>query len=151
MCSIHTNARSLFVSSSRRHTICALVTGVHTCSLPIWSATRSSPLRGSLFALALGEELEDVRQRFGIDADAVVDDPDERLAIVRGRRLQPDPAAAAAIPGCIVEQVGRSEEHTSELQSLMRISYAVFCLKKNTMRREKSLIIRSHMIKVNIS
>src|SRR3546814_3053032 len=28
-------------------------------------------------------------------------------------------------------QLGRSEEHTSELQSLMRISYAVFCLKKN--------------------
>src|SRR3546814_2149588 len=28
------------------------------------------------------------------------------------------------------EQCGRSEEHTSELQSLMRISYAVFCLKK---------------------
>src|SRR3546814_2694156 len=27
--------------------------------------------------------------------------------------------------------LGRSEEHTSELQSLMRISYAVFCLKKN--------------------
>src|SRR3546814_4085043 len=27
--------------------------------------------------------------------------------------------------------IGRSEEHTSELQSLMRISYAVFCLKKN--------------------
>src|SRR3546814_1879980 len=27
-------------------------------------------------------------------------------------------------------QAGRSEEHTSELQSLMRISYAVFCLKK---------------------
>src|SRR3546814_4768187 len=29
------------------------------------------------------------------------------------------------------QQVSRSEEHTSELQSLMRISYAVFCLKKN--------------------
>src|SRR3546814_5118724 len=28
--------------------------------------------------------------------------------------------------------IGRSEEHTSELQSLMRISYAVFCLKKKT-------------------
>src|SRR3546814_5028598 len=28
------------------------------------------------------------------------------------------------------DHVGRSEEHTSELQSLMRISYAVFCLKK---------------------
>src|SRR3546814_8837249 len=33
---------------------------------------------------------------------------------------------------------GRSEEHTSELQSLMRISYAVFCLqKKNTLHRRK--------------
>src|SRR3546814_6116500 len=31
-----------------------------------------------------------------------------------------------------VADVGRSEEHTSELQSLMRISYAVFCLKKKS-------------------
>src|SRR3546814_2365498 len=30
---------------------------------------------------------------------------------------------------------GRSEEHTSELQSLMRISYAVFCLKKKTTKK----------------
>src|SRR3546814_1852789 len=30
------------------------------------------------------------------------------------------------------EAMSRSEEHTSELQSLMRISYAVFCLKKKT-------------------
>src|SRR3546814_4116787 len=30
------------------------------------------------------------------------------------------------------QEVTRSEEHTSELQSLMRISYAVFCLKKKT-------------------
>src|SRR3546814_6237422 len=33
--------------------------------------------------------------------------------------------------------VGRSEEHTSELQSLMRISYAVFCLKK---KKQKKII-----------
>src|SRR3546814_7401260 len=32
----------------------------------------------------------------------------------------------------LMEEAGRSEEHTSELQSLMRISYAVFCLKKKT-------------------
>src|SRR3546814_19632071 len=32
---------------------------------------------------------------------------------------------------------GRSEEHTSELQSLMRISYAVFCLKKKKKREKK--------------
>src|SRR3546814_5868716 len=31
--------------------------------------------------------------------------------------------------------LGRSEEHTSELQSLMRISYAVFCLKKKNIRQ----------------
>src|SRR3546814_7822104 len=39
--------------------------------------------------------------------------------------------------GCIVEYFGegaRSEEHTSELQSLMRISYALFCLKKKKIR-----------------
>src|SRR3546814_7575853 len=38
----------------------------------------------------------------------------------------------AARPGVIIGKKGRSEEHTSELQSLMRISYAVFCLKKKT-------------------
>src|SRR3546814_6584231 len=32
----------------------------------------------------------------------------------------------------------RSEEHTSELQSLMRLSYAVFCLKKKTKKLNKS-------------
>src|SRR3546814_7992672 len=47
-----------------------------------------------------------------------------------------DPAAAQALglelggPEAVTELVRRSEEHTSELQSLMRISYAVFCLKK---------------------
>src|SRR3546814_8359568 len=35
-------------------------------------------------------------------------------------------------------QIGRSEEHTSELQSLMRISYAVFCLKKKKSTKETS-------------
>src|SRR3546814_10507367 len=35
----------------------------------------------------------------------------------------------------------RSEEHTSELQSLMRISYAVFCLKKKS---NKTTIIKTH-------
>src|SRR3546814_2292167 len=37
-----------------------------------------------------------------------------------------------------VHPVGRSEEHTSELQSLMRISYAVFCLKKKNKQRNKT-------------
>src|SRR3546814_3821437 len=39
----------------------------------------------------------------------------------------------------------RSEEHTSELQSLMRISYAVFCLKKKTkiLKRKQNQLIRN--------
>src|SRR3546814_6526997 len=36
------------------------------------------------------------------------------------------------IIGSVLFAISRSEEHTSELQSLMRISYAVFCLKKKT-------------------
>src|SRR3546814_2682122 len=51
----------------------------------------------------------------------------------RGRRQREVGGAAAAFGGSEVKarrQVLRSEEHTSELQSLMRISYAVFCLKK---------------------
>src|SRR3546814_2445989 len=39
----------------------------------------------------------------------------------------------------------RSEEHTSELQSLMRISYAVFCLKKKKKQRHNRNIHREHV------
>src|SRR3546814_8763283 len=44
-------------------------------------------------------------------------------------------AAEAAQPGW----AARSEEHTSELQSLMRISYAVFCLKKKKTKQYKKI------------
>src|SRR3546814_8568044 len=58
--------------------------------------------------------------------------------IVSTRRLSCDvqPLAlsisteASTVSGAFSTAVKRSEEHTSELQSLMRISYAVFCLKK---------------------
>src|SRR3546814_7010445 len=43
----------------------------------------------------------------------------------------------AAIAPALRDEEARSEEHTSELQSLMRISYAVFCLKKKTYKRQK--------------
>src|SRR3546814_6383363 len=48
--------------------------------------------------------------------------------------------APTGFVGIIVQSLscrsrGRSEEHTSELQSLMRISYAVFCLKKKNIRQ----------------
>src|SRR3546814_6589135 len=79
-----------FFSSRRRHTRCALVTGVQTCALPI-SATQTKPPANALTAS------QRTRQSTGWCARSVSK---------------------------------RSEEHTSELQSLMRISYAVFCLKK---------------------
>src|SRR3546814_7681997 len=43
-----------------------------------------------------------------------------------------DPGVAIAFNNSAMIHNRRSEEHTSELQSLMRISYAVFCLKKKT-------------------
>src|SRR3546814_4060341 len=43
----------------------------------------------------------------------------------------------AAVQRAIALVEARSEEHTSELQSLMRISYAVFCLKKKTNTRHQ--------------
>src|SRR3546814_2669282 len=79
-----------------------------------------------------------------------------RVEIVgEGKQLPPDAALlrlareiAATMDRLLAEQVApedllgeavlhevRSEEHTSELQSLMRISYAVFCLKKKTETR----------------
>src|SRR3546814_9941934 len=45
-------------------------------------------------------------------------------------RLRPFPIGAQGLQEG--DRTDRSEEHTSELQSLMRISYAVFCLKKKT-------------------
>src|SRR3546814_2380824 len=65
-----------------------------------------------------------------------------RRQVLAQRQFVQRPAGAALVPGRLelrvkgrrhrVAGVGvqRSEEHTSELQSLMRISYAVFCLKK---------------------
>src|SRR3546814_3416689 len=45
----------------------------------------------------------------------------------------------------------RSEEHTSELQSLMRISYAVFCLKKKIKQKEKTRSTIQHTRTNNIN
>src|SRR3546814_2509913 len=118
-----------FFSSRRRHTRCALVTGVQTCALPIfityqyWTSTlpqvtahraRTSPMNPRLHAFL---------DRFGATGSLI--------CAVHCALL---PLVLAAIPSLgLSEWLGdgfRSEEHTSELQSLMRISYAVFCLQK---------------------
>src|SRR3546814_3926429 len=62
---------------------------------------------------------------------------DQRSGVARiGGERPVVPAERRGQPLLVTDQIrlererGRSEEHTSELQSLMRISYAVFCLKK---------------------
>src|SRR3546814_6464345 len=108
-----------FFSSRRRHTGCALVTGVQTCALPI-----SARVVGRVTAAR--EQTGRVRRvrprnnplgrEIGCGCGA------HGVAIAS--------MAASAAPSVVQVWRGRSEEHTSELQSLMRISYAVFCLKK---------------------
>src|SRR3546814_6917379 len=144
-----------FFSSRRRHTRCALVTGVQTCALPI-SLQKALPRlhliscfsrvapgtcppgaddRGARFTVAaIPGELIERRARFYICGapQAILQTKRDLLAravfpfeIFEERFRSPRPAAVTA-----PDAPRRSEEHTSELQSLMRISYAVFCLKK---------------------
>src|SRR3546814_10307161 len=65
------------------------------------------------------------------------------LPSLRAGRARPDAPPAPWPSAC---RLPRSEEHTSELQSLMRISYAVFCLKKKTYITIKEDIIFEHML-----
>src|SRR3546814_3221194 len=68
-----------------------------------------------------------------------------------------EPATLQETPRCIGRKLwpcrlgysavaGRSEEHTSELQSLMRISYAVFCLKKKTYASNTTIRSPNHSL-----
>src|SRR3546814_2326895 len=104
-----------FFSSRRRHTRCALVTGVQTCALPIYRPVADRPdaaFEPRNLHAAVHADPRTVRRRAGI-----------ARAWLSGRPLQ-------------LQRQGRSEEHTSELQSLMRISYAVFCLKKKNTKHK---------------
>src|SRR3546814_8032658 len=78
---------------------------------------------------------DDRRLARGEDVVAAADRRDAGFAEELHR---PQEGAVAAVHGVIVgdrHDVERSEEHTSELQSLMRISYAVFCLKKKNNKK----------------
>src|SRR3546814_9578182 len=63
---------------------------------------------------------------------AVESTPDRSLSDLfkSSRAVEATTGCGPSSPRCRVVIIARSEEHTSELQSLMRISYAVFCLKK---------------------
>src|SRR3546814_9696774 len=115
-----------FFSSRRLHTRCALVTGVQTCALPI--STSSKPFPGR----SLHQSDRMVRHRppcqipfsakFRTHSRTVCEN--SRRQIIRDANVENSHQFVRHNIDI------RSEEHTSELQSLMRISYAVFCLKK---------------------
>src|SRR3546814_6377969 len=115
-----------FFSSRRRHTRCALVTGVQTCALPIFAAgvkpvgVLRPALRGRgrcAVLRACGQRRQEQRGGTG---------QEKRTGETKGSPR-----------GRIGHSPIRSEEHTSELQSQMRISYAVFCLKKKKYNQQK--------------
>src|SRR3546814_1757241 len=106
-----------FFSSRRRHTRCALVTGVQTCALPILEAECFGRKPVRLLFLLSDHAAEDVAEQHG----QIVHDQEEGRHDHQRQDGRDDDAA---------HHSDKSEEHTSELQSLMRISYAVFCLNK---------------------
>src|SRR3546814_2570818 len=125
----------VFISCKRQQMSFALVTGVKRCALPIAAAIRlmESRLDSPLTTAAIARRLEiSVRTLELLFRQALDIGPGTyylRLRLQAARRLLLDTQLSmqAVAVRC---GFGRSEEHTSELQSLMRISYAVFCLKK---------------------
>src|SRR3546814_1113351 len=143
-----------FFSSRRRHTRCALVTGVQTCALPISyealvryaKASDGSPYDGiimdyvnpstggpvmptigaSMQLLRPGERTKAHRQTGSFVYQCA---KGQGHSIINGQRFDWQERDIFVVPAWMYHE-HRSEEHTSELQSLMRISYAVFCLKK---------------------
>src|SRR3546814_3710710 len=138
----------LFFSTRRRHTICALVTGVQTCALPISTLGRDNEAidiyrRMTTLYPELPEPWNNLAAQYvkqgklSMAQDALkmalTADPEYAAARNNMGRVQLMLANQsfdrASQPG--IKDTGgkaRSEEHTSELQSLMRTSYAVFCL-----------------------
>src|SRR3546814_5276330 len=118
-----------FFSSRRRHTRCALVTGVQTCALPICGSDQEK-LCGADGA-RVGNLLE---RRMPVSLRQC---PDQAM---RAYHCTCDAGSSRTTCSRLSDLMRRrrSEEHTSELQSLMRISYAVFCLKKKKTNRTQS-------------
>src|SRR3546814_4467010 len=84
--------------------------------------------------LALGDERVEFGQEIGHFASFATASASWPIvsssgSMFKGRTMSHS-SSIAATRSITVSESSRSEEHTSELQSLMRISYAVFCLKK---------------------
>src|SRR3546814_6569833 len=154
-----------FFSSRRRHTRCALVTGVQTCALPISGTTQLTNEQCTPYTVQYAYNTESLARGTG---QAVVEEGGKTWFFLTadyafGHSLEENtakvvkesggkvlgqvraPLATADFSSFLLQAQAsgaqilglanaggdtRSEEHTSELQSLMRTSYAVFCLTK---------------------
>src|SRR3546814_1280038 len=128
----------VFFSTRGRHTRCALVTGVQTCALPISPALPTG--------LAFRSPPNDRRSRFFSTVFRPMP-----LTIASCSALLNAPfffryaTIASALAGPPLTRTRslvstRSEEHTSELQPLMRHSYDVFCLKKTNINHGQQTV-----------
>src|SRR3546814_2319665 len=147
----------LFLSSRSLHTSGALVTGVQTGALPIG-------VRPGLLAVQVGgqDSAHALILSCGMPRSCIANIGTQAKASLTSNRstsLIDQPVLASSLliapTGATVKSFGscacaacatsfaRSEEHTSELQSLMRISYAVFCLKKKKNRRHPRVLFYS--------
>src|SRR3546814_4663221 len=127
---------------------------IQTCALPICGGTQRLPrLIGIQAALPLmleGKTLKPAQAKQQGIVHELAADHDDMMAKARAwiaanpQAMQPWddkkfkwPGGDSKSPANVqMWAVARSEEHTSELQSLMRISYAVFCLKKKKKTRK---------------
>src|SRR3546814_3238339 len=89
------------------------------------------------FANALLADPELRSEATGTLASRVSIHPAVRGALVKRQRDFANQPGGAVLDGRDIGTVIRSEEQSSELQSLMRISYAVFCLKKKTITHKQ--------------
>src|SRR3546814_4154762 len=138
------NIRYYFVSSRSRHTSCALVTGVQTCALPILTMKQRGSFPAADRSVATHVQSRKLCSRLlhNYPATIILLPAPEKLfrsgaayqdrahfAHTTSANLESETKCFVVLPTGS-KSADRSEEHTSELQSLMRISYAVFCLQK---------------------
>src|SRR3546814_5974004 len=115
--------RALFAAGSGRTGVADEVARLESEADAIWgqrAAARRSFTQAQRDFEAQTRAVRDqaLKPKAWLDVKGAVADAQQMLEEVQRRRDE------------VLAEVSRSEEHTSELQSLMRISYAVFCLKK---------------------
>src|SRR3546814_2303425 len=111
---------------------CAGIVAIRSAIATLRKCWRNAAFRSTIRRSIAGSSATPRRWRSGCAGSGGV-------ALIRaGAWMKPTSRCGASGPTCTGQ---RSEEHTSELQSLMRISYAVFCLKKKKKHKEPQHLI----------